>query len=190
MPYGEILQNYEKVKAIIKESLNQKVTSFAGVPSWMMVLLNDVLKKTKKDNSLEVWENSEVYCHGGVNFEPYRSLYKNISDDPQEIYEITAKETMQNNSQLDKLFPFLNYDYQTIKNQLIDLLKKRDQWQNAVFEYREISSNTIKNKTKKYYAHDPNEMCDAVDTVVIEESKPVSRLKRWRVKTIQEKAVN
>ena len=68
----------EKVKAIIKESLNQKVTSFAGVPSWMMVLLNTVLKETKKDNILEVWENSEVYFHGGVNFEPYRSLYKKM----------------------------------------------------------------------------------------------------------------
>lgn len=68
----------EKVKLIIKESLNQKVTSFAGVPSWMMVLLNNVLKETKKDNILEVWENSEVYFHGGVNFEPYRSLYKKM----------------------------------------------------------------------------------------------------------------
>ena len=68
----------KKVKAIIKESLNQKVTSFAGVPSWMMVLLKNVLKKTNKDNILEVWENSEVYFHGGVNFEPYRSLYKDI----------------------------------------------------------------------------------------------------------------
>ena len=68
----------EKVKAIIKESLNQKVTSFAGVPSWMMVLLNTVLKETKKDYILEVWVNSEVYFHGGVNFEPYRSLYKKM----------------------------------------------------------------------------------------------------------------
>ena len=68
----------EKVKAIVKESLNQKVTSFAGVPSWMMVLLNNVLKETKKENILEVWENSEVYFHGGVNFEPYRELYKNL----------------------------------------------------------------------------------------------------------------
>jgi len=68
----------EKVKAIIQESLNQKVTSFAGVPSWMMVLLKNVLKETNKDNILEVWENSEVYFHGGVNFEPYRSLYKDI----------------------------------------------------------------------------------------------------------------
>ena len=68
----------EKVKAIIKESLNQKVTSFAGVPSWMIVLLNSVLKETKKDNILEVWENSEVYFHGGVNFEPYKSLYNKL----------------------------------------------------------------------------------------------------------------
>ena len=37
------------------------------------------------------------------------------------------------------------------------------------------------NKTKKYYAHDPNNLCEAGDTVVIEESKPLSRLKRWRV---------
>ena len=68
----------EKVKAIIKESLNQKVTSFAGVPSWMMTLLNSVLKETKKDNILEVWENSEVYFHGGVNFEPYKSVYNKL----------------------------------------------------------------------------------------------------------------
>ncbi len=79
----------EKVMAIIKESLNQKVTSFAGVPSWMMVLFNHVLKETKKDNILEVWENSEVYFHGGVNFEPYRSLYKNIFPSKEfKYYEI------------------------------------------------------------------------------------------------------
>ena len=44
----------------------------------MMVLLNNVLNQTKKDNILEVWENSEVYFHGGVNFEPYRSLFKDM----------------------------------------------------------------------------------------------------------------
>tara|TARA_B100000686_G_C16359312_1_gene746923 strand:- start:368 stop:628 length:261 start_codon:yes stop_codon:yes gene_type:complete len=46
------------------------------------------------------------------------------------------------------------------------------------------------NKTKKYYAHDPNAMCSVGDRVVIEESKPLSKLKRWRVKTIQDKAVS
>jgi small subunit ribosomal protein S17 len=45
------------------------------------------------------------------------------------------------------------------------------------------------NKTKKYYAHDPQNLCSAGDIVLIEESKPLSRLKRWRVKEIQEKAI-
>ena len=44
-------------------------------------------------------------------------------------------------------------------------------------------------KTKKYYAHDPQNSCGLGDTVVIEESKPLSRLKRWRVKSIQEKGI-
>ena len=43
------------------------------------------------------------------------------------------------------------------------------------------------NRTKKYYAHDPQNLCQIGDVVLIEESKPVSRLKRWRVKEIQEK---
>ena len=36
-------------------------------------------------------------------------------------------------------------------------------------------------KTKKYYAHDPNNSCKVGDMVSIIESKPISKLKRWRV---------
>ena len=46
------------------------------------------------------------------------------------------------------------------------------------------------NKTKKYYAHDSKNSCSLGDVVVIEESKPLSSLKRWRVKNIQQKAIN
>ena len=35
-----------KIKAIIEESKNENVTSFAGVPSWMLVLMNKVLEDT------------------------------------------------------------------------------------------------------------------------------------------------
>ncbi len=68
----------DKVKAIIKESMNQKVTSFAGVPSWMLSLLQQVIEKTGKDNILEIWQDAEVYFHGGVSFEPYRNLYNKL----------------------------------------------------------------------------------------------------------------
>jgi len=68
----------KKLEAIISETINENVTSFAGVPSWMMVLLNKVLEKTGKTNLLEIWPNLEVYFHGGVSFEPYRDQYQKI----------------------------------------------------------------------------------------------------------------
>lgn len=67
-----------KIPAIINEAKNENVTSFAGVPSWMLVLLNKVLEESGKGNLLEIWPNLEVYFHGGVNFEPYREQYKKI----------------------------------------------------------------------------------------------------------------
>ncbi len=78
-----------KLSAIVHETKNENVTSFAGVPSWMMVLLNKVLEETGKDNLQEIWPNVEVYFHGGVSFDPYRDQYKKIVPSPTfQYYEI------------------------------------------------------------------------------------------------------
>ena len=45
-------------------------------------------------------------------------------------------------------------------------------------------------RSKKYYAHDYNESCGMGDVVRIIESKPLSKLKRWRVIEIEKKAIN
>lgn len=67
-----------KMQAIVDETRHENVTSLAGVPSWMLVLLNNVLETTGKGNLHEVWPNLEVYFHGGVSFTPYIDQYKNI----------------------------------------------------------------------------------------------------------------
>lgn len=67
-----------KLKAIINESTQENVTSLAGVPSWMLVLLNNVIETTGKDHLFQVWENLEVYFHGGVSFNPYKEQYKKL----------------------------------------------------------------------------------------------------------------
>ena len=67
-----------KMEAIINETLEEKVTSLAGIPSWMLVLLQNVLKKTKKSTITDVWPMIEVYFHGGVSFHPYREQFKNL----------------------------------------------------------------------------------------------------------------
>ena len=67
-----------KMAAIVNETINENVTSLAGVPSWMLVLLNNVLDKTEKNSLFDIWPNLEVYFHGGVSFNPYKQQYKNI----------------------------------------------------------------------------------------------------------------
>lgn len=68
----------EKIEKIILYSIDENVTSFAGVPSWYLVLLKKVLEVTGKNNILEVWPNLEVFTHGGVKFEPYREQYEKL----------------------------------------------------------------------------------------------------------------
>ena len=67
-----------KLQAIIRESVQENVTSLAGVPSWMLVLLNNVLEQTGKEHLFTVWENLEVYFHGGVSFNPYKDQYSRL----------------------------------------------------------------------------------------------------------------
>lgn len=67
-----------KVRKICEEAVGQDVRSFAGVPSWNLVLMNRILEYTGKDNILEVWPNMELFIHGGVSFKPYRAEYERI----------------------------------------------------------------------------------------------------------------
>jgi hypothetical protein len=67
-----------KMGAIIQETVQENVTSLAGVPSWMLVLLNKTLEETGKNNMLDIWPHAEVYFHGGVSFDPYREQYKKL----------------------------------------------------------------------------------------------------------------
>ena len=80
--------NY-KIEAIINETINENVTSLAGVPSWMLVLLNKIIEKSNKKYISEIWPNLEVYFHGGVSFKPYLNQYNNIlNNNSMRYYEI------------------------------------------------------------------------------------------------------
>ena len=67
-----------KMQAIVDETINENVTSLLGVPSWVLVLLNQVLENTGRNNLFEIWPNLEVYFHGGVSFDPYVEQYKKL----------------------------------------------------------------------------------------------------------------
>lgn len=111
-----------KMDRIIDETINEDITSLAGVPSWMLVLLNKVIERSGKENILQVWPNLEVYFHGGVNFNPYREQYKKLFPKKDfKYYEIyNASEgffAIQDKNNTDELLLMLDYGifYEFIK---------------------------------------------------------------------------
>lgn len=103
-----------KLRAIINESIQENVTSLAGVPSWMLVLLNNVIEETGKENLFQVWENLEVYFHGGVSFIPYADQYKALlprkSFNYYEIYNASEGFfAIQDRNNADDLLLMLDY---------------------------------------------------------------------------------
>jgi len=68
----------EKLERIAQQAVNENITNLTGVPSWMLILLKQIVKISGKKNISEVWPNLELYMHGGVNFEPYRSQFEEL----------------------------------------------------------------------------------------------------------------
>lgn len=68
----------QKIETICRTTVNRRITSFAGVPSWNLVLMNRVLEYTGKDNLCEVWPEMSLFIHGGIAFTPYRSQYEKL----------------------------------------------------------------------------------------------------------------
>ena len=78
----------EKLNAIIKNTINEDVTSLAGVPSWMLIMINKILAEKNIKSIKEIWENLEVYFHGGVDFKPYKNQFIKALGNNVRFYEI------------------------------------------------------------------------------------------------------
>ena len=68
----------EKIKRIAEITVKQKVTSLAGSPMWMLLLLQHIIKEKNINYIQEIWPHLEVFFHGSVSFEPYKSLFQEL----------------------------------------------------------------------------------------------------------------
>lgn len=74
-----LLENFEeKTEQIAMSVVRETITSIAGVPSWMLIMLKKILQVAGKKTIKEVWPELEVYFHGGVNFSPYKENFRKI----------------------------------------------------------------------------------------------------------------
>jgi hypothetical protein len=68
----------QKIESLAQSTINEDVSSIAGVPTWTLVLLKRILAISGKKNIKEVWPNFELYIHGGVAFTPYKAQFEKI----------------------------------------------------------------------------------------------------------------
>ncbi|UII33948.1 GH3 auxin-responsive promoter family protein [Fulvivirga ulvae] len=68
----------EKIEKMASITSEENVTNLVGVPTWTILLIQQVLELKGKENILEIWPNLEVFFHGAVAFTPYRELFKKL----------------------------------------------------------------------------------------------------------------
>ncbi|KGL53957.1 hypothetical protein HQ29_00940 [Porphyromonas canoris] len=68
----------EKLEKLIPVIAKADVGSISGVPSWLLMVIKRVLDYTGAKSVAEIWNNIEVFFHGGISFDPYRAEYGSI----------------------------------------------------------------------------------------------------------------
>jgi hypothetical protein len=77
-----------KIEKLALATIQENVTSMAGVPTWLIVLLRRILDITGKSTISEVWPSLELYMHGGVSFIPYRQQFEKLIGKPIHYLEM------------------------------------------------------------------------------------------------------
>jgi len=68
----------EKVNRIAEETLNERMTLISGIPNWVQMYFELLLKKSGKQSIREVFPDFDLFVYGGVNFEPYRARFEQL----------------------------------------------------------------------------------------------------------------
>jgi hypothetical protein len=77
-----------KIEKLAQSTILENVTSMAGVPTWLIVLLKRILEITGKQTIKEVWPSLELYMHGGVSFVPYKQQFEKLIGAPINYLEM------------------------------------------------------------------------------------------------------
>ncbi|GAB3338987.1 GH3 auxin-responsive promoter family protein [Larkinella ripae] len=68
----------EKVRRIAIEAPKWDIGSLSGIPSWVEMMLKEVVSYNKLNTIHDIWPNLHVYTTGGVAFEPYRKSLEKL----------------------------------------------------------------------------------------------------------------
>lgn len=79
----------KKVQAICKETMNEKMSLISGIPPWVQMYFEELLKLSGKKDIKSLFPQFSLFIYGGVNYEPYRQNMEKLigkSIDGIELY--------------------------------------------------------------------------------------------------------
>jgi hypothetical protein len=78
----EIKDFQEKLDKIVKAAPTWDVGILAGIPTWCVKVMEEIVAHYKVKSIQEIWPNFKVYVHGGVYLDPYRNRIENLCQNP------------------------------------------------------------------------------------------------------------
>jgi len=77
----------QRVQAIAKQAKDWDIGTISGIPSWIELMLQEVIKYHKAEHIHEIWPNLGVYMTGGVAFAPYERSFNDLLGKPIAIVD-------------------------------------------------------------------------------------------------------
>lgn len=68
----------ERIQRIVKEAPSWDIGSIAGIPAWVLTMLQSIVEHHNLETIHDIWPNFKVYSSGGVAFETYRESFEKI----------------------------------------------------------------------------------------------------------------
>lgn len=72
----------KKLAQIVEEAPNWDIGFVVGVPAWIQMCMEMIIKRYKLKNIHEIWPNLHFFAHGGVAFEPYKKGFEKLLAHP------------------------------------------------------------------------------------------------------------
>lgn len=72
----------KRVAKIVSQAPNWDIGALSGIPSWIELMLQEVIHAHKLDNIHQIWPNLRVYTSGGVAFGPYEKSFNALLGKP------------------------------------------------------------------------------------------------------------
>ncbi|NWJ52830.1 MAG: GH3 auxin-responsive promoter family protein [Bacteroidetes bacterium] len=71
-----------KLDEIVANAGNWDIGVIVGVPAWLQILMERIIKEYNLNTIHDIWPNLSIYVHGGVSFTPYIKSFEKLLAHP------------------------------------------------------------------------------------------------------------